>query len=299
MLQMLELINVCDIATVDGKIWAVFTIGLDIYIIKTTDDGSWSTPYKVIQGQHPTLSYENPQAYLYFENGAKIQRLEMLPGELGLPVSPLQLWDAIDPRFKGVTVYIEPSRLMYKGLQYRSVTDDWPDFQPKPVNPVAEGYRLYWTAAPQYNGVKVWYKVYEEDVLIGETTNTWLDWRVKAYAKYSFTTVYTILEITTESRKEEINTPFLVSVEDTLDAFLAGYTNRKLVRLSSEPIQFFITDTANFLEAHPRSIVSKVRPVANYECIIETVVENINAVAVAGYSARRLTIYSMEAKVIV
>lgn len=297
-LSILEIVNSCSITTVDSKLWVTYAIGINIYIIRTLEDGSWSSPTRVVTGTNPTITYDGSQVLLYFENGGKIQRLEMLVGELGLPVSPLQLWDALDPRFKGVTVKVNASRLVFTGLQYVSAGDDWPDFQPVPGTALAEGYRLSWTDTPNYPGTRHTFNVYENDVLILEnTTSLYMDIVVKANAVYKITTIYTLLAVSTESRPRIIETPFQAVAEETFyPVTYSGRSSAKIpIFINNETDSASILDYANVLDFEmPLEIKTKVRSVANYEAESLSTESTLILPSTLGKTNKQITIHSLE-----
>lgn len=185
-----------------------------IYITKYSE-GVYSESYFIVNGFNPYLIYSGNFNYfsLTFTWNDKIQRLDFNYGEIGTTsFSPLNIWDGYGVAIDGIS----RESNVKTSIPAFSIPDDWPDVRPEITNfrPI-DIERLQWNAAPFYEIFEnIRYRVYEEGVYLGETTNTYFDVLVKSKTIYQVIGIadlkYSYQTGEYDSKTAVVETPILV-----------------------------------------------------------------------------------------
>lgn len=262
-------VNVSTMTIVDGELIVVYSKDELIYLARKPVDSDWLSAIHLTWGTAPTIHYDNPYLIVYFENGGKIQTLEILYSELGTGKTPLQNWDAIDTEFESIAVQNAPIKTVDDGIQHILAFDDWPDRQPIPTNLKAEGYTLYWDHTIDFTSTTKKYRLYENNILIEETTNNTFDYEIKSNTYYSVTSVYYHIYFFEEyeSWKATIFIKDMVVLDDSLGTEFGSVDGTEITFTNYLPEREDRDDSFNFSQTSSISDINLI--FYNFEEIIQ------------------------------
>jgi hypothetical protein len=179
------------------------------YSFYSITNETFSAPTMLITGLDPSPIRDNDYIVLKYIFNEKSQELSVLYTDLvqGIVQFPLDLWDGLLP-FDVTSFEKKTTQIVYKptGELTHSVSDSVGGalgfydrsehlygIAQRPQNFAIEGIELHWSAVPVYalynHGTT--YRVYEEGVFIGETSDTHFTYNITHSTEYSVEAVYT------------------------------------------------------------------------------------------------------------